>query len=177
MEETKQNTQGPAAPQIFTIHMLPWENAPAEEPLLARLLREHSESPRKRKGREKGFENGMRVSVSYRLRQGDFFMEKKSGSLVLARSEHESYGWSLTKWDFSGRVTEKIRFSPELQWLQTAYFRDGNGKEPVLFLLPAEKGLELLERTEEGWRKSFLEQPGWGTSLFDMERPRIILGV
>lgn len=157
MEETKQNTQGPAAPQIFTIHMLPWENAPAEEPLLARLLREHSESPRKRKGREKGFENGMRVTVSYRLRQGDFFMEKKSGSLVLARSEHESYGWSLTKWDFSGRVTEKIRFSPELQWLQTAYFRDGNGKEPVLFLLPAEKGLELLERTEEGWRKSFLE--------------------
>ncbi len=157
MEEIKQDTQGLAGSLVYTVHMLPWENAPAEEPLLSRLLREFGETSRKQKGREKALENGMQVTTVYRMRRGDFFMEKKSGGRVLLRSERESYGWSLTKWDFSGRVTERIRLSPEFIWMQSAYFKDGNGKEPVAFVLPAEKGLAFLERTQQGWRKSALE--------------------
>ena len=156
MEETKQDTQGLESPLCFTIHMLPWENAPVEEPLLSRILRENSEGSGKRRGKEKALENGLRVVMSYRLRRGDFFFEKKSGGRILQRSEQEPYGWSVTKWDYNGNVTEKIRFSPELLWLQSAYFKDGNIKEPVVFLLPHKDGLEYLERTEEGWRKSFL---------------------
>lgn len=159
-------------PEVFcihSVHMPPWDCLPAEEPFFSVLLKEFRNGKKKQKGRRKEIENGLQTVTAYRLRKKDFFWEKRAAGRLLQSSSREPYGWSVTVLDFSGRVTQKIRYDRDLRWIQTAYYKDGNTQSPEAFLLMREDGLEKLWKEPEGWRKVRLQlapmPQGAGSSL------------
>ena len=143
-------------PVLLSVHMPPWECVPGERPFLSVLLGNFQKGEKKQKGKEKTVENGVDTVTVFRLTKKDFFYEKRAQGKILEQSAKEPYGWSVTVRDFSGRVCRKIRYDGNFQWMQTAYYENGDVQNPQAFLLPREGVLRKLWREGETWKKADL---------------------
>ena len=136
--------------RICAVLLSPYDGAPRGKAVFCRLLRAWFSGTKRQSGREKAVEDGKEIVYSYRLTKRDLRWEKRCGSLMLEEAAPEEYGWSIVARNLAGEIVSKTRLNFEYEWLQTAYYQNGDTRRPALYLRPAPGGMELLRWNDSG---------------------------